>query len=150
MGEITSYQSDVVAWAQQQAHWIRTRQFDKLDLANIAEEIEDVGKGEKRELASRMAVLLAHLLKWQYQPQLQSKSWQRTIRVQRKSIWTNLEDTPSLKTQLSDARWLQATWDDAVALAIKETQLDTFPESCPWTTQDFLEENWLPLAADKA
>lgn len=150
MGEITSYQSDVVAWAQQQAHWIRTRQFDKLDLANIAEEIEDVGKSEKRELSSRMAVLLAHLLKWQYQPQLQSKSWQRTIRVQRKSIWTNLEDTPSLKTQLSDARWLQATWDDAVALAIKETQLDTFPESCPWTTQDFLEENWLPLAADKA
>ena len=150
MGEITSYQSDVVAWAQQQAHWIRTRQFDKLDLANIAEEIEDVGKSEKRGLASPMAVLLAHLLKWQYQPQLQSKSWQRTIRVQRKSIWTNLEDTPSLKTQLSDARWLQATWDDAVALAIKETQLDTFPESCPWTTQDFLEENWLPLAADKA
>jgi hypothetical protein len=149
LAEITSYQSDIVAWAQQQAHWIRTRQFDKLDVANIAEEIDDVGKSEKRELASRMAVLLAHLLKWQHQPQLQSKSWQRTIHIQRKSIWTNLEDTPSLKSLLNNTRWLQATWDDAVALAIKETQLDSFPETCPWATQDFLQDNWLPLTSDK-
>lgn len=71
----TSYEADVVAWANEQAALLRAGRFDQLDLANIAEEIEDVGKSEKRELASRISVLLAHLLKWKYQPNLRSSSY---------------------------------------------------------------------------
>ena len=62
-----AYEKDIVAWANEQAGFIRARRFDLLDLENIAEEIEDVGKSEQRELESRMAVLFAHLLKWKFQ-----------------------------------------------------------------------------------
>ena len=65
----TDYETDVVAWASEQARLIRAGRFDLVDREHIAEEIEDVGKSEQRELATRMAVLLAHLLKWQHQPE---------------------------------------------------------------------------------
>jgi len=75
------YETDVVAWATEQAKFIRAGRFDQLDLQHLAEEIEDVGKSEQRELASRMAVLLMHLLKWQFQPDGRSNGWAGTIRV---------------------------------------------------------------------
>jgi len=78
----TSYKADIIAWANEQAAFIRAGRFDLLDLEHIAEEIEDVGKSEQRELASRMAVLLAHLLKWQYQPARRGSSWDKTIKFQ--------------------------------------------------------------------
>ena len=81
-----SYESDVAAWANEQARLIRAGQFDQLDWEHIAEEIEDVGKSEQRELASRMAVLIAHLLKWQFQPEHQSTGWKRTIKEQRRAL----------------------------------------------------------------
>lgn len=142
----TGYDKDVLAWANEQARLIRAGQFDKLDVEHIADEIEDVGKGEKRELASRMAVLLAHLLKWQFQPARQSKSWQRTIQEQRKSLVLHLEDVPSLKATLRDQRWLDAVWADAVSKAIEDTGLEGFPDACPWSMEDVLSEGWLPSA----
>ena len=75
-----TYDTDIIAWANEQAALIRARRFDLLDLEHIAEEIEDVGKSEKRELASRMAILLSHLLKWQFQSGRRGASWQRTIK----------------------------------------------------------------------
>ena len=81
-----AYEKDIVAWANEQACFIRAGRFDLLDLEHIAEEIEDVGKSEQRELETRMAVLLAHLLKWQYQPTHRGRSWLATIREQRKMI----------------------------------------------------------------
>lgn len=140
----TRYETDVVAWANEQAALIRAGRFDQLDLAHIAEEIEDVGKSEKRELASRMAVLLSHLLKWQYQPSKQSKSWQRTVKEQRKSIALHIEETPSLKISLSNPAWIKAAFSDAVSKAIDETGVDAFPEDCPWTMADILKDGWLP------
>jgi hypothetical protein len=80
-----TYDQDVLAWATQQARLLRAGAFDPLDLEPIADEIEDVGKGEKRELANRMAVFLAHLLKWQFQPARRRKTWERTVREQRKA-----------------------------------------------------------------
>ncbi len=76
------YETDIVAWANQQAWLVRNKKLDLLDLEHIAEEIEDVGKSEQRELANRMAVLLQHLLKWQYQPARQGTSWQLMIKNQ--------------------------------------------------------------------
>lgn len=95
-------------------------------------------------LASRMAVLLAHLLKWQYQPERQCASWKRTIKEQRKALEFHLQEVPSLKTKLSDPQWQRAIWADAVALAIDETGMGDFPESCPWEMADVLAEDWLP------
>jgi len=69
------YETDIVAWANEQAQLVRAGRFELLDLEHIAEEIEDVGKSEQRELASRMTILLAHLLKWQFQPEQQGRSW---------------------------------------------------------------------------
>ena len=142
----TSYESDVVAWAKEQAALIRTGQFDQLDLTHIAEEIEDVGKSEQRELASRMAVLLAHILKWKFQPQKRSVSWTLTIKEQRRLLVRRVQKTPSLSPILSDPEWVDEIWVDAKALAEKETGLDmsTYPEICPWSMADVLTPEWLP------
>ena len=142
----TSYESDVVAWAKEQAALIRSGQFDQLDLTHIAEEIEDVGKREQRELASRVAVLLAHILKWKFQPQKRSISWTLTIKEQRRLLVRRVQKTPSLSPMLSDPEWVDEIWVDAKALAEKETGLDmsTYPEICPWSMADVLTPDWLP------
>lgn len=142
----TSYEADVVAWANEQASLIRAGHFDQLDLTHIAEEIEDVGKSEQRELASRMAVLLAHILKWKFQPQKRSVSWTLTIKEQRRLLVRRIQKTPSLGPMLVDPEWIDEIWVDAKALAEKETGLDigTYPEICPWAMAQVLAEDWLP------
>jgi hypothetical protein len=142
---LVGYDQDILSWADQQAALLRAGRFNLLDIAHIADEIEDVGKSEKRELASRMAVLLAHLLKWQAQPAYRGPSWERTIRAQRTAIRLHLDDVPSLKAALRDPRWLGVVWADAVSKAAQETGLGEFPEECPWTmTTEVMAEGWLP------
>jgi len=145
MSTIT-YKSDIVAWANEQAQLLRTQQFNLLDLEHLAEEIVDVGKSEQRELANRMAVLLCHLLKWQYQPARLGTSWQLTIKTQRERIKRRLKQTPSLKNCLTDEDWLADAWDDARDLAEKEASIayEKFPEFCLWTVDDVLSNDWLP------
>lgn len=139
-----SYETDVAAWANQQAWLIRNRKFELLDIEHLAEEIEDVSKSEQRELASRMAVLIAHLLKWQFQPERQGKSWELTIRNQRRAIELHLKKVPSLKPNLKDTEWLEIIWGDAIYQAAKETGLEDFPETCSWAVEDILAQDWLP------
>jgi hypothetical protein len=140
----TPYEKDVVAWAMEQAALLRAGKLSALDIEHIAEEIEDVGKSEKRELASRMAVLLAHLLKWQQQPERRSSSWTRTITEQRKAVAVAMRQTPSLKASLSDADWLAGTWADAVTKAVEETGQDSFPDDCPWAMDQVLSIEFFP------
>lgn len=141
----TRYAQDIVKWSQEQAQLLRSGQLSALDIEHIAEEIEDVGKSEKRELASRLAVLLAHLLKWQFQPSLRGKSWSATIKTQRNGIARALNETPSLKSVIADMDWFAGVWDDAVAEALKETRLEIdMPESCPWTFSQIMDANWKP------
>jgi len=142
------YDTDIVAWANEQARLVRSGQFELLDLEHIAEELEDVGKSEQRELASRMVVLLAHLLKWHSQPERQSRSWQITIRNQRRAIQLHLKQVPSLKAKLNDAEWLEIIWGDAVYQASQETDLDSFSETCPWSVEDILSDAWLPASSN--
>jgi hypothetical protein len=141
-----SYEADIVAWANEQAWLVRNKKFELLDIEHIAEEIEDVGKSEQRELASRMAVLLCHLLKWQYQPARQGASWKATIKTQRERVKRRLNQTPSLKKCLNDSEWLADAWDDARDATEKETEIsyEKFPEHCPWTIEDILSDNWFP------
>ena len=138
------YDGDIVAWAYEQAALLRSGKLEQIDRFNIAEEIEDVAKSEHRELASRLAVLMCHLLKWQFQPARRSQSWQRTIRVQRISIAKRLAKMPSLRPLLDDGDWLFEVYEDAVHLATKETGRDEFPDTCPWTIPQILDADFHP------
>jgi hypothetical protein len=140
-----TYEEDVVAWSVDQARLLRAGAFDQLDIAHIAEEIEDVGKSEQRELTSRMGVLIGHLLKWQYQPLRRGASWEKTIKAQRKELLYALDESPSLKTKLSDPRWIDVVWSKGVALAVSETGLDCFPETCDCSmSEQILNPAWWP------
>ena len=142
----TRYEQDVVAWANEQAALLRAGKLTAIDVEHIAEEIEDVGKSEQRELASRMSVLLAHLLKWQYQPARRSKSSQYTIRTQRKEVAYGLNEAPSLRGKFSDEAWLDIVWSKARSLASNETglDLDAFPEAFPWQIEEVLSQEFFP------
>jgi len=144
----TGYDEDVVAWATEQARLIRARAFDRLDIEHIADEIEDVGRSERRELASRMAVLLVHLIKWQFQPARRGASGRATITHQRQRIALALDETPSLKVALREPRWLQAAWLDSLGQAARETRRSAarFPDNCPWTTEQILDADFWPSA----
>lgn len=142
--ETIKYDQDIVAWANQQAEFLRAGRLDLLDLEHIADEIEDVGKSEKRELLSRMAELLAHLLKWHFQPERRGASWETSIRKQRKGIARAIQQTPSLKAELARAECLQEVWDEAVKRAADQTGIGYFPETCPWTIEQVREDDWFP------
>jgi len=140
------YEVDLVAWATEQATLLRQGKWSALDIEHIAEEIEDVGRSVRRELRSRMAVLLAHLLKWQWQPRHRGKSWVRTIRNQREELADLLNSNPSLLPELRSEKWQRQVWENAVTIASKETGLDEFPEHCPWTFQEAADSDFFPDA----
>ncbi len=140
----TLYDTDIVAWASEQAELLRARQWHALDLANIIEEVDEVGKSAKRELKSRMAVLIRHLLKWKFQPQLRSKSWRATIDVQREDVGHCMEETPSLKHVLADEQWLHAAWTRALVDAISETGIHDLPRQPIWTVEDVMNGQFFP------
>src|SRR5258708_26158079 len=94
-----AYDEDFYAWTQEQARLLRTGQFSQIDVENVAEELESMGRSDKRELDSRLEGLLMHLLKWQIQPNFRSPSWQRTIREQRRRIEKLFRESPSLRPQ---------------------------------------------------
>ena len=131
-----AYDDDVILWAEEQARLLRAGRFAELDIEHIADEIEDVGKSEKRELASRIAVLLAHLIKWQFQPARRGSSLRKTISLQRRQVEAALKATPSLKVTLRDPNWQLVAWGDALLQAIRETGLEDLPEACPWSMDD--------------
>ncbi|PWR17725.1 DUF29 domain-containing protein [Zavarzinia compransoris] len=140
------YERDFYAWAHEQAALLRAGRLSDADIENIAEEIESMGKGEKRELLSRLTVLLAHLLKWRHQPERRSTSWRLTIRIQRRDIADHLGDNPSLKALLPAA--IARVYDSARLSAAAETDLPlpAFPETCPWSLDHILSEDFWPEA----
>jgi hypothetical protein len=143
---VAAYDRDVILWSQEQARLLRAGRFAELDIEHVADEIEDVGKREKRELASRMAVLLARLLKWSRQPENRTNGWRATINHQRKRIALAMKETPTLKTVMGDRDWHEAMWLDAVAQASKETGLaeDALPETCPWSMDQAADAEFWP------
>jgi hypothetical protein len=138
------YEADFYAWATQQASLLRAGDLSALDIANIAEEIESMGKSERRELISRLTILLQHLLKWQFQPGLRGNSWRYTIKVQRRDLTRHLADNPSLTAQLPAV--LADAYASAVLLAAGETGLpDTaFPPECPWSYRQAADTEFWP------
>ena len=140
----TSYHSDVVAWAGEQAKFLRENRLANLDLEHLAEEIETMSASQRRELKNRLAVLLQHLLKWNFQPNHRSRSWKATMLEQRTAIQDLLAESPSLRGQLETS--FVSAYSSAVRLAATETGLDMemFPPVCPYTQNDVLAEDWLP------
>jgi len=142
------YDADFYGWTQRQADTLRARDVSAIDFDNLIEEIESMGRSEKRELESRFEVLLMHLLKWHYQPGFRGTSWQVTIKEQRSRIADHLKDNPSLKGVLTEI--FDRAYRYAVMEAVKETGMgeSVFPSECPWTYQQVMDANYWPEAAN--
>ncbi len=127
-----TYQLDFYGWAMEQAQLLRAGRLAAADIENIAEEIESMGRGERRELVNRLTILLAHLLKWHFQPGFRSASWNSSIREQRIRLRSHLKDNPSLKAKLDEA--YAEAYELAVIAAARETGLPEsgFPASAPY------------------
>lgn len=140
----TLYDTDFYAWANQQAALLRMGKLSQADIENIAEEIESMGRSEKRELVSRLRVLLLHLLKWRHQPVRRGQSWRLSIMNARDDLSEHLRDNPSLKSQLGEAisdAYRRARRDAAVETELPET---IFPKDCPWSFADAVNEAFWP------
>jgi hypothetical protein len=140
----TLYDTDFYAWANEQAALLRVGRLSELDIENIAEEIESMGRSEKRELVSRLTVLLVHLLKWRYQPALQSHSSRTTIEQQRLQLEDHLKENPSLKSQLNEI--MSNAYRLARVGAEHETGLlrKSFPTACPFTFDEAMAQDFWP------
>ena len=140
----TLYETDFYAWANEQAALLRAGKLSEADIENIAEEIESMGRSEKRELINLLSLLLMHLLKWRYQPLLQSASWRRTIEQQRHQLTRHLADNPSLKSRLDEAMF--EAYQDAVVEAEYETGLSrkSFPAVSPFAFDQAMDPDFWP------
>lgn len=138
------YDSDFYAWTNRQAALLRSGQLEQADIRLIAEEIESMGKSELRELENRLAILFSHLLQWRFQPSRRSRSWELTIKEQRRRLRRHLDQNPSLQHRLEQAR--EDAYGDAILEAASETGLaeDSFPAQCPFTGKQTLDEGWWP------
>lgn len=138
------YDRDYYLWLSHTAKLISEGKFDEVDTANLIEEIEDMGRSEKRAVESNLTVLLAHLLKYKYQPQKRSNSWRATIIEHRRRIKKAFRDSPSLKQYFSDI--FEEAYQDAIRAAAAETglPLDTFPTLSPFTPEQALNPDYLP------
>jgi Domain of unknown function DUF29 len=140
----TDYETDFHAWTIEQSRLLRAGELTAIDAINIAEEIESMGRGERRELQSRVIMLTMHLLKWAEQPAARSRSWSATIEEQRLQIENLLAESPSLKPLAG--QMLPQAYAIARARAIAETGLDDheFPATCPYRLDEILSHSFLP------
>lgn len=138
------YETDFYAWTQEQARLLRQRRWADLDLDNLIDEVESVGGSEKREIGSRLTVLLAHLLKWKYQPGHRGSSCTGTIFEQRGQLGAIIRTSPSLRA--SYEAQVHERFLSGRLLAAKETGIafGLFPEECPWTPDQVLDMEFWP------
>jgi hypothetical protein len=147
MDNQTPYDRDFYAWANEQADLLRAGRLSEADIEHIAEEIESLGKSEKRELVSRLAIVLLHLLKWQFQPSRRGASWEASIANNRDQLAVHLDDNPSLKALIPNA--LIEAYRYALRDAVAETGLKKtgFPQTCPWDYEQIMDPDFWPEAA---
>ncbi len=140
------HEHDFYAWTQQQAALLKTEQWSELDSAHLVEELESMGAREKRELTGRLEILLTHLLKWQYQPALQSRSGLLTIEEQRLQLDYHLQDNPSLKNAEHIHNAIDKAYRGALIRAEKETGLarSLFPKTCPYSFVQLMDNQFYP------
>jgi hypothetical protein len=138
------YDQDYCLWIETMAELLKNKQFSELDLENLIEEIEDMGRSQRDSLESNLIVVLLHLLKWKYQPQMRSGSWQRSIIEHRRRINKAFKDSPSLK------RYFLEIYDEAYQSGRKQAAAETglnlaiFPLENPFTREQMLDNDYLP------
>jgi hypothetical protein len=139
-----SYDQDFYSWTQEQAELLKHGRFSELDVENLIEEIETMGRSEKRELESRLTVLLLHLLKWKYQEVRRGRSWELSIIEQRLKFEETLEENPGLKQKLDEI--LKKAYKFAIIQASRETKISSnvFPEKCPWSLDKITNNEFYP------
>jgi hypothetical protein len=133
-----AYDVDFFAWTQETAKLLERREFAQIDWEHVAEEIADMGKRDRREVRSRLMVLLMHLLKWEAQAERRRSSWRATIVEQGAQLVLLFEDSPSLRHVARDE--LRNIYRKAVQLAMRESRLsvEAFPKECPYNLEDLL------------
>ncbi len=140
-----TYEEDFVLWLEHQAELLRQGRVAELDLENLAEEVESIGRSDKREVQNRLSILLAHLLKYQFQPKRRSRSWTTTISEQRRQLDLVFKDSPSLLKN-----YAPQVFDDSYTYARRKASDETglsltaFPEASPYTLTETLDEDFLP------
>lgn len=141
---LPDYSHDFALWLHAQATLLRERKFDLLDVDNLAEEVESMGKKEHRELRSRLRVVLLHLLKFRFQPGHRSRNWRGTLDEQRDQIAELIKDSPSLLAHVTT--YADAMYPAAARAAALETGLPpaTFPASNPFSQQELLDPRFVP------
>jgi hypothetical protein len=140
MQTTTLYDQDFYAWTQQQVELLRSGHLQELDIENMVEEIESLGRQERQELENRLGVLLGHLLKWHYQPEARSKSWRATIEEQRFRIARLIKKNPSLKPYIPEA--IEVGYVLGLSLIDQETPLDSkqLPQTCLFSNAEIFDE----------
>jgi hypothetical protein len=148
MGNRQLYDQDFYAWANEQAGLLRSGRLSEADIEHIAEEIESMGRSEKRELVNRLRILLLHLIKWQFQPNRRGASWEGSIINTRDELEDLLHDNPSLKSQTAEA--VISAYRRAVVDAVAETGLKkiSFPSTCPWDYNQITDVDFWPEATN--
>lgn len=138
------YEEDFYGWTIANISLLKQGKFNEVDMDHIIEEIESLGRSNRRELVSRLGVLIAHLIKWEYQPDLKNKSWKGTIVRQRIDIKDVLEENPSLNSQIDEI--LVKAYKYALAILEEETPLDlkSIPGKCPYSVIQCLDDEFYP------
>ncbi len=140
----SQYETDFFGWTRDQGAAVRARALTKIDWGNVAEEIESLGRSDKREIENRLKVLVVHLLKYRYQPEQWKPGWNATITEQRRRILKLVKESPSLRSHPGEV--VSEEYEYARNDAAGETGLaeETFPENCPFTIDEILDLNFLP------
>lgn len=141
-----TYESDFFAWTRTQAEALRELRPNRLDWANLAEELEAMGRSERAQLENRLRLILTHLLKWRHQPWMRTRSWRNTLRVQRRDLEKLLARNPSLRPLVADA--IREEYEASLLNAYNETCLPdgALPEVCPFSPEQVLDPDYLPDA----
>ena len=141
------HDQDFYTWALETACAIRERRFAGIDWEAVAEELEDMGRSEAKALESQLARLMAHLLKWQYQPEqrrLSENSWRATIENARREIRKLLRENPGLKSRLPEL--FLEVYPHGIDWAVIETNMSrsVFQSSCPWSLEQAIDDSFWP------
>jgi hypothetical protein len=138
------YEEDFYGWAIANALLLKQGKLKEADMEHIIEELEEMGRSEKGQLINRLSILIAHLLKWQLQPDFRGRSWSGTIKEQRYKIERLVQENPSLKSKISQA--MQEGFLDSKAIIEKETPIDLklLPSECPYTFEQCLDDEFFP------
>ena len=141
---MSTYDTDFHCWIEEQSAILRAGRLGQLDVPHLIEELDSMSARERRELINRLAVLLAHLLKWEYQPERRCISWRLTVNEQRRQLALLLEDSPSLMQRLPEI--LPRSYAHGSRAALEETGFlkSPFPASCPYRIADIMDESWWP------